>query len=239
LLLTIKSNRPALHLCLTYLSIEMLKPLTYTCYYHPNLTATNVCLRCGRRICASCSKPYGELFLCPTCYHATVVNQPQPPFAPTPYAQPAPPVAPTVYAQGVPQGLPPGGTIYGPYPAKAPVVRRYSLLMVMLLTISAILIYANAQALLYSWFFNPWATFFPWVTLLGPPWNFGFILGVILSLVIAGAIFLYMLGFRVLAAFVIFPAAILSLFIGGGFWAGLIIAVLTGIFMIMNGNAGR
>ena len=57
-----------------------------------------------------------------------------------------------------------------------------------------------------------------------------------MSIVISGAIFLYMLGFRVLAAFMVFPAAIISLFIGGGFWVGLILGVLTGIFMVMNGR---
>jgi len=198
--------------------------LGYMCYYHPNLPATMVCLRCGRRICSTCAKPYGELALCPTCYHATVNQAP-----PTPAPAPA---APTLYAQGVPQG----GVVYGPYPVKTPVVRRYSLLLVLLLTASAVLIFANAEALLWPDFFNTWVMYFPWVTLLGPPFNFGFILGVILSFVISGAIFLYMIGYRVLAAFMIFPAAIISLFIGGGFWAGLIIGVLTGIVMIMNGR---
>ena len=126
--------------------------------------------------------------------------------------------------------------VYGPYPVKGPVIRRYSLLAVLLLTLSAVLIFANADALLWSPFFATWVSWFPWVALLGPPFNFGFILGIILSLVISGAIFLYMLGFRVLAAFMVFPAAILSLFIGGGFWVGLIVGVLTGILMIWNGR---
>ena len=192
----------------------------YMCYYHPNLPASMVCLRCGRRICSTCAKPYGELALCPTCYHNTVSQAAQAP-------QPA---APTVYAQGVPQGVPPGGTVYGPFP-KPHVFRRYSLLSVLLLIISAALIFANATALLWPAFFATWVTFFPWVTVLG---SFSFILGVVLGLVILGAVFLYMLGFRVLSAFMVFPAAIVSLFIGGGFIVGLVLAVLTGIFMIMN-----
>jgi hypothetical protein len=79
---------------------------------------------------------------------------------------------------------------------------------------------------------------FPWLITFGfaPPLNFGFILGVVMSLVIAGAIFLYMVGFRVLAAFMVFPAAILSLFIGGGFVVGLILGVLTSVLMILNGR---
>jgi hypothetical protein len=44
----------------------------------------------------------------------------------------------------------------------------------------------------------------------------------------------YSFGLRVEAAFIVFPTAIISLFIGGGFLAGLIIAVLTGIFIMIN-----
>ena len=120
--------------------------------------------------------------------------------------------------------------MYGPFP-KAHAPRRYSLLVVLLLTISSILIWANAEALLWPGFFAFWVGLFPWVFFLG---NFNFILGVVLGLVIDGAVLLYMLGFKVLAAFMIFPTAIVSLFIGGGFLVGLILAVLTGIYMIMN-----
>jgi hypothetical protein len=126
--------------------------------------------------------------------------------------------------------LPPGGVIYGPY-SKPHVFRRYSLLSVALLLISAGLIFANAGALLWPSFFATWAGFFPWIAQIG---SFSFILGVVLGMVILGAVFLYMLGFRVLSAFMVFPAAIVSLLIGGGFLVGLILAVITGIFMIMN-----
>lgn len=64
--------------------------------------------------------------------------------------------------------------------------------------------------------------------------SFNFILGVVLGMVIIGAVILYMLGFKVLSAFMVFPTAIVSLFIGGGFVVGLILAVLTGIYMIMH-----
>ena len=123
--------------------------------------------------------------------------------------------------------------VYGPFPAKPAVIRRYSLLAVVLLTLSAILIFANAEALLWPSFFAFWVSFFPWVAQLG---NFNFILGVVLSLILTGAITLYMLGFRVLAAFMVFPTAIVSFFIGGGFWVGLILGVFTGIYMIWNGK---
>jgi hypothetical protein len=126
-------------------------------------------------------------------------------------------------------GVAPGGVLYGPYP-KPPIFHRFSWVAVALLLTSAALILANAAALLYLPFFFLWVSYFPWVAQLG---NFSFILGVVLGLVIVGAVILYMLGFKVLSAFMVFPAAIVSLFIGGGFWAGLIIGVLTGILMIM------
>jgi hypothetical protein len=93
------------------------------------------------------------------------------------------------------------------------------------------LIWTNADALLW-WpgFYATWVGFFPWIT--SP--ELSFILGVMLGLVIDMGVVLYSFGFRVEAAFIVLPTAIISLFIGGGFLAGLIIAVLTGIFIMMN-----
>jgi len=126
--------------------------------------------------------------------------------------------------------MPPGGVIYGPFP-KPHLFRRFQWVVVALLLTSATLIFANAWALLWPAFFAAWVGFFPWVIQLG---NFSFILGVVLSMVIVGAVILYMLGFKVLSAFMVFPTAILSLFIGGGFLVGLILGVLTGIYMVMS-----
>jgi hypothetical protein len=72
---------------------------------------------------------------------------------------------------------------------------------------------------------------FPWVAELG---ILSFILGVILGLIIDMAAVAYSFGGRFESAFMVFPAAIISLLIGGGFLAGLIIAVLTGIYIVMN-----
>jgi hypothetical protein len=104
--------------------------------------------------------------------------------------------------------------------------------IILLLTVSALLIWFNAEAFLW-WpdFYVAWVGLFPWVAELGP---LSFILGVILGLVIDMAVIVYSFGLRVEAAFIVFPAALISLLIGGGFLAGLIIAVLTGIFIVMN-----
>lgn len=119
---------------------------------------------------------------------------------------------------------------YGPY-THPPVLIRSWWIPATLLLIAAGLIIANGVALLSSAFFTTWINFFPWVAQLG---SFAFILGVMMGLVILGAVLLLFFGFRVLAAFMIFPTAIVSLFIGGGFIVGTIIGVLAGIILIMN-----
>lgn len=80
-------------------------------------------------------------------------------------------------------------------------------------------------------FYVTWVGLFPWIAELG---ILSFIIGVILGLIIDMGVIAYSFGCRVEAAFIVFPTAILSLVIGGGFIAGLIIAVLTGIFIVMN-----
>lgn len=100
-----------------------------------------------------------------------------------------------------------------------------------LLMIASALIFFNGIALLSPAFFATWTGIFPWVLALG---TFGFIFGVILGLVLLGALVLIFLGFRLVAAFMIFPAAIASLFIGGGFIAGMIIGVLAAMLILLS-----
>lgn len=96
--------------------------------------------------------------------------------------------------------------------------------------VAAALIVANGIALLSPVFFAVWVGLFPWVA---PISSFGVILGVVLGLVILGGLVMFFFGFRVLSAFMVFPTAILSLFIGGGFLAGLIIGVLAALLVII------
>jgi len=104
--------------------------------------------------------------------------------------------------------------------------------IIVLLSISAFLIWLNADALFF-WpdFTAIWVGFFPWIVELG---DLVFILGIILGLVIDMGVVLYAFGLRAESAFIVLPTAIISLLIGGGFLAGLIIAVFTGIFIMMN-----
>jgi hypothetical protein len=125
--------------------------------------------------------------------------------------------------------VPPGGTWIGPFP-KAPFLIRFWWFPLALLGTAAFLIFLNGVALLSPVFFTAWVAFLPWVASLGA---FGFILGVVLGLVMLGALVMLFLGFRVLAALIVFPAAIVSLFIGGGFIAGVVIGVVAGLLILL------
>jgi hypothetical protein len=43
------------------------------CAYHPHLHAVYICAQCQKPLCGSCATPYGQLFICSSCY------QPPPP----------------------------------------------------------------------------------------------------------------------------------------------------------------
>jgi hypothetical protein len=157
------------------------------------------------------------LAFCPNCYNMHVPK----PIAPGAVAPGMPPAGP--YMQ------PPGGVVYGPFPRPFFLLGNWWV-PIILFSIAAALIAINGVALLSPVFFAIWVGFFPWVIPLG---YFSFILGIILGLVIIGGLVLYFIGFRVLSAFLVFPAAIVSLFIGGGFIIGVIIGVFASMLVIM------
>jgi hypothetical protein len=103
-------------------------------------------------------------------------------------------------------------------------------LPVILVGVAAGLIIMNGVALASAAFFAVWSWYLPWVAFLG---SVGIILGVMLGIVLLGALVLILLNFRVMAAFMIFPTAIVSLLIGGGFAIGAILAVLAGILLLI------
>jgi hypothetical protein len=92
--------------------------------------------------------------------------------------------------------------------------------------IAGILVIINAAALLSGAFYLLWASIFPWITYFGgfPPWVLVAI-GLILGIVIAVGSILMILGYGTIGAVVVFPAAVISLIIGGGFIAGFILAL--------------
>jgi len=125
--------------------------------------------------------------------------------------------------------IPPGGVLIGPF-SQATFLARFWWFPASLVLVAAGLIFFNGVALLSTDFFTTWIAILPWIASLG---YFGFILGVVLGIVLIGAFVLMLLGFRVIAAFIILPTAIVSLFIGGGFFAGLILGVLAGLLELL------
>jgi hypothetical protein len=92
------------------------------------------------------------------------------------------------------------------------------------------MIIINAAALLSLNFYNAINGIFPWIAFFGafPPWMLvaiGLVLGIIICL---GAV-LMILGYGTIGAVVVFPAAVISLILGGGFIAGFIIGIVGGI----------
>jgi hypothetical protein len=74
------------------------------------------------------------------------------------------------------------------------------------------------------------AGIFPWITYFGPfpPWMLvaiGIVLGVIVCL---GAVLMIM-GYGTIGSVVVFPAAVISLILGGGFIAGFVLGIVGGI----------
>jgi hypothetical protein len=126
-------------------------------------------------------------------------------------------------------GIKPAAGWYGPY-AHIPLLIKFWWLPAAVVSIAAGLIIANGVALLSPGFFAFWSSLLPWVSALGA---FSFILGIVLGLVLVGTIIMMFLRFRILSAFIIFPTAIISLFIGGGFFLGAILAVLAGILLLI------
>jgi len=184
------------------------------CYYHPNLPAVYVCNRCGRPICRDDAKAYGDLILCPQCYAAVPPPAYMAPGYGVPEAMPAPPGA-------IPTAAPPPTPVYPP--ARATWGFLVSL-------ISGIMIIINAAALLSNSFYTWMAGIFPWITYFGPfpPWMLvaiGIVLGVIVCL---GAVLMIM-GYGTIGSVVVFPAAVISLILGGGFIAGFVLGIVGGI----------
>lgn len=179
------------------------------CYYHPNLPASYICARCGRPICRDCAKTYDGLVLCPQCYSLVAV----PEYAP-PAVAPAPP--------------PPAPPTYPPPPPVYPPARAMWGFIISL--ISGILIIINAAALLSASFYATLSGIFPWIIWFGapPPWLL-VVIGLILGIIVCIGSLLMVMGYGTIGSVVVFPAAIISLVLGGGFVAGFVLGILGGI----------
>jgi hypothetical protein len=93
--------------------------------------------------------------------------------------------------------------------------------------VSGILVLLNAGALLSPSFFTLWSGIFFWLPTIGP--LYGFALGMIIGLVIIMGSIIMVLRNGALADIIIFPFAVFSLIIGGGFIAGMLLGIVGGI----------
>ncbi len=208
-------------------------PAPGQCFYHPNLPAIYVCNRCGRAICRDDSKTYMDLVLCPQCYAGVVPmvtpQIPGPGYGPAyaPQMAPAQAYGPAYGPpfQAAPAFVaPPFQSPYMPAPPKA-------LWGFILSMIAGILIILNAAALLSTSFYTMWIGVFFWIPVIDPSAGHGliFAIGAIIGLIIVVASILMLLGYGTIGSIVVFPLAVLSLIIGGGFVAGFVLGVLGGI----------
>jgi hypothetical protein len=92
--------------------------------------------------------------------------------------------------------------------------------------ISGILVILNAGALLSPSFFTLWSGIFFWLPILGPV--YGFALGMIIGLVLMMGSIIMIFKHGALADIVIFPFAVFSLIMGGGFIAGMLLGIIGG-----------
>ncbi len=198
-------------------------PAPGQCFYHPNLPAIYVCNRCGRSICRDDSKAYMALVLCPQCY-AGVVPMVAPPQMP---AQ-GPAYGPPPQAYGPPP-MSAGPAMFAPFPPPyyQPASPR-AIWGFILSLIAGILVILNAAALLSPSFYALWIGVFFWLPALGPP-SLAFAIGTIIGLILVIGSILMLLGYGTIGSIVVFPLAVLSLIIGGGFVAGFVLGVLGGI----------
>jgi hypothetical protein len=210
-------------------------PAPGQCFYHPNLPAIYVCNRCGRSICRDDSKAYMDLVLCPQCYQGVVpmMAAPQPPgpsYGPPPGPAYGPAYPPPISAPPATFMAPFASAYAQPGPPRA----LWGFIMAML---AGILIILNAAALLSTSFYNLWIGVFFWIPVIdpSPTHSLIFIIGAIIGLILVIGSILMLLGYGTIGSVVVFPLAVLSLIIGGGFVAGFVLGVLGGIF----GRLGR
>jgi len=97
--------------------------------------------------------------------------------------------------------------------------------------ISGILVLLNGAALLAPSFYGFWSSIFWWIPLLGQ--YYVFMLGLIIGLTLILSSIIMVLRSGALASMLIFPFAVFSLIIGGGFVAGMVLGIVGGIIGVL------
>lgn len=183
-----------------------------------------------------------DLILCPQCYAGIVPPMAMVPSPAAPAYGPAPGPAP---AFG-----PVPGPMFGPMAAPfMPGAPARSLWGFIIALCSGILVLLNA-GLLMAWQFYGgtflWANIFFWICKIDgyacplpsgstATGSFTFVLGIIIGLILVVGSILMILGYGTIGSIVVFPMAVFSLIIGGGFVAGFVLGIVAGIM----GMVGR
>jgi len=104
--------------------------------------------------------------------------------------------------------------------------------------VSGILVLLNSAVLLVPSFYGPpvnWSTIFFWLPAIGQ--SYAFALGVIIGLTLIMGSIIMVMGHGAIADVVIFPFAVFSIIIGGGFVAGFVLGVVGGILGALRRNS--
>ncbi len=192
-------------------------------YYIYNNAPT--CVRCGAAVLmpmpGHCAQPYPPPQYLPPMPQCA----PPPQYAPMPQCAPPPPMpcapCPPQYA------LAPVAVPVQCSPRSAP----RALWAFILTLVAGILVVLNAGALLSQSFYNMWVSAFFWIPAIdnSPTHGLIFVLGAIVGLVLLVGSILMVFGYGTIGSIVVFPMAVLSLIIGGGFVAGFVLGVVGGI----------
>lgn len=110
-----------------------------------------------------------------------------------------------------------------------------NIIAVVLSLLSGIMVLLNSAALLSPTFWALWSSIFFWLPTIGP--SYAFMLGALIGLTLVLGAIIMAIGNGALADVIIFPFAIFSLMIGGGFIAGMILGILGGILAIARRNS--
>ena len=105
---------------------------------------------------------------------------------------------------------------------------------VVLALLSGILVLLNAAALLSPSFWSMWSAIFFWLPAIGQ--TYAFMLGAIIGLTLVLGAIVMALSNGALADVIVFPFAIFSLMIGGGFIAGMLLGIISGILALARRN---
>jgi hypothetical protein len=117
-------------------------------------------------------------------------------------------------------------------PQRRAVAARKGRFGFVLTLLAGILVLLNAALMLAPSFYATWSSIFWWLPIIGP--TYAFVLGAIIGLVLIMGSIMMILGQPAIADIIIFPFAVFSLIIGGGFIAGMILGIVGGILGAMN-----